>query len=200
MVRIGSGYDTLEGEQSRDFCGSQRHQQDQPMQAEPLPAIPIDYSHELDQTLLRLVRVLATLGLIIGSIGVISTPLSWLDPQWRTSIYSPVIRLISQLTSLMAIGLSVLLIIGSARCVRGMPRGRRLLLTYAYGYFAVFIIGVAVNTSFILQFYGGSNSYGRGYVLSLLGLTIARSLAGISFPLLLAVLLPRPEVRRIFDS
>lgn len=45
------------------------------MPNEPLPAIPIEYAHHADQTLLRMVRVLAILGLIIGCVNVASLPM-----------------------------------------------------------------------------------------------------------------------------
>ena len=171
------------------------------MQSEPLPAIPIEYSTNEVATPLRLVRVLGVLGLVIGSIGVVATPLMWLDPQSRMTAFSSGYRAIALLMLPLAVGLSVLLIIGCAQSLRRAPRGRTLLLVYAYGYFALMVIGIVVNASITLQYYGRRNAaFGNAYALGLIGAQVARSLGGMSYPLLLAVLLPRSEVRRIFET
>jgi hypothetical protein len=170
------------------------------MQSEPLPAIPIDYSHQLDQTLLRLVRILASLGLVIGSLNVAISPLTWVDPQRRLDLLSSNTRLMSLLSTVMLMGLGVMLIIGCVQCLRRLPQGRRLLLAYAYGYFGYLIFAMGTNILFILEFYGRSTRYSHSYILALIGSMLGRSLSGFSFPLVLSVLLPRPEVRRIFET
>lgn len=167
---------------------------------DPVPR-QVEYFHSTDQTIRSLVRVLAIWGVVVGAAGIALNALALYLPEYRRSpAWSSSFAVWFAGSVVIVFATTLLLLVGSIMALRPHPRGRRVLLVYAYAHFAYVLFAIVLNSWWTLTYYRGFRAPGSGVILTSIGSVFIRSVSGIGLAIVFAVLLPRPEFRRIFHD
>ena len=158
----------------------------------------IEYFHSTDHTALLLLRVLAVLGVVLAAGTLGGNAAALILPEFRQNIaWSSRLAPWFAGTYVLNFTTSLLLLVGSIMVLQRRPRGRGALLAYAYGHFVLIIYSSIVNSCWMLSFYNGRN-YSSWFKLTVVSQVAVQWLSTITLPLVFALLLSRPEFRRVF--
>jgi hypothetical protein len=163
----------------------------------PKAAMTIDYRQDNEFTL-WIPRILGIVGIVLGSMRVITLPLGVFAS--RSFMYIPTPRELWAIAISLGIWISfICLVVGSAQCLGRSMIGRTLLLIYAYGHLICLAvaIGETVWWTFGMTGYGNFTNLHR---FGILAYSVTRNADAAAYPAFLILLLRRPEIRGLFRS
>jgi hypothetical protein len=142
-----------------------------------------------------ILRTVAVLGLILGGVNVLAFPFAsrTLSSFANLGAWEPLLILVSFV-------LNIGLVIGSVKCMARPASGRQLLLIYGYGQLLCSIGFLLWIVWWVLSgdpTYSLQNSIN---VRSAIAYAVSRNVSFTVYPVLVILLLRRPEFRRMFES
>jgi len=169
------------------------------MQPLDTPPQPLAYFTEPAKPLTALVRSLGVLAIVFGSLNLVFLVfnVAYWSSQASSNNYPGYIRISSTVVyPCVTALLSFCLLVGGSGFLRRNPRGKRWLVVWAWTFVAWTVYGVAMNGWFMYF----SKLYSPLTFVTSFGYVLERSCGGLSFPLVVIVLMRHEPVRQLFEE
>jgi hypothetical protein len=166
-------------------------------------AAVVDYFIDPTPALLPLVRGVGVLAVMYGAITLLMVPVEMAYRyQWFTTAGAPARSGFYRANEIVGVVFSIVsgiwLIVGGLGCLRrAAPRGRRVLMTWAWACLGIAGYGLVVNVWYMF-IQAGVGRYTTTALIYAVGYQLRASISGVVLPFVVLVLFRQRPVREVF--